>query len=108
MNEIITPFITKTGGINYFVFGKDQHSYEAFIQQDFSQENNIASLEMEERIYQTKVDIKVLGYIIGQDKNQDQPKIVVRENAVEAKMPRERVQLGDIPDHGEKDIFYRE
>jgi hypothetical protein len=108
MNEIVTPFITKTGGINYFAFGKDQHQYEGFIQQDFSQENNVASLEVEERMYQTKIDIKVLGYIIGQDKNQEQPKIVVRENAVEYKMPRERVMLGDIPEHSSKGPFYRE
>ena len=108
MNEIVTPFITKTGGINYFTFGKNQHSYEAFIQQEFSQENNVASLESEERIYQTKVDIKVLGYIIGQDKNQDQPKIVVRENAVDNKMPRERVMVGDIPERKIKGSFYRE
>tara|TARA_Y100000034_G_C6888557_1_gene408359 strand:+ start:978 stop:1844 length:867 start_codon:yes stop_codon:yes gene_type:complete len=108
MNEIVTPFITRTGGINYFTFGKDQHSYEAFIQQDFSQENNVASLEVEERIYLTKVDIKVLGYIIGQDKNQEQPKIVVRENAVDYKMPRERVMVGDIPTHSTKGPFYRE
>ena len=86
MNEIVTPFITRTGGVNYFVFKKDGHSYEAFIQQDFTQDNNVASLEAEERKYQTKIDIKVLGYIIGEDKNQEQPKIVVRENALDYKM----------------------
>ena len=112
MNEILTPFITKTGGINYFVFGKDQHRYEAFIQQDFSQENNISSLEAEERTYQTKIDIKVLGYIIGDDKNQESPKIVVRENAVDVKIPRERVITEDSPEavhaRSGKETFYRD
>tara|TARA_Y100001973_G_scaffold35361_1_gene53269 strand:- start:1668 stop:2537 length:870 start_codon:yes stop_codon:yes gene_type:complete len=107
MNEIVTPFITKTGGVNYFVFKKDGHTYEAFIQQDFSQDNNVSNLEAEERKYQTKVDIKVLGYLIGEDKNQDQPKIVVRENAVDYKMPRERVITEDSPELGDKDTFYR-
>jgi len=112
MNEIITPFITKTGGINYFVFGEDDHRYEAFIQQDFSQENNVSTLEAEERIYQTKVEIKALGYLIGEGKNQEQPKIIVRENAVDVKMPRERVITKDSPeavhiDSG-KESFYRE
>jgi hypothetical protein len=107
MNEIVTPFITKTGGVNYFVFKKDGHTYEAFIQQDFSQENNVSNLEADERKYQTKVDIKVLGYIIGEGKNQEQPKIVIRENAVDFKMPRERVITEDSPELGDKDTFYR-
>jgi len=108
MNEMITPFITKTGGINYFLLTKDDHRYESFIQQDFSQENNVSSLETDERMYQTKVEIKVLGYLIGEGKNQEQPKIVIRENAVEVKTPRERVIVGDIPEHIDKRGFYRD
>jgi len=108
MNEMITPFITKTGGINYFLLKKDDHRYESFIQQDFSQENNVSSLESDERMYQTKVEIKVLGYLIGEGKNQEQPKIVIRENAVEVKIPRERVIVGDIPEHIDKRGFYRD
>jgi hypothetical protein len=59
-------------------------------------------------MYQADINIKVLGYIIGEDKNQEQPKIVIRENAVEAKMPRERVMTGDEPEHIDKRGFYRE
>ena len=44
--------------------------------------------------------IKVLGYLVGADKNGEQPNIVVRENAVEIKTPRERVQLDEEPDWG--------
>lgn len=102
MNDMLVPFITRTGGINYFVFGKDQHSYEAFIEGDFTQGNNLSTLETDERMYESTINIKVLGYLIGDDKNQDQPKIIVRENAVSIKMPRERVIVGDIPDHIEK------
>ena len=57
-------------------------------------------------MYQTTINIKVLGYLIGQDVNQDQPKIVVRENAVSVKMPRERVVMSDDPEHDD-DAFYR-
>ena len=106
MNEIITPFITKPGGINHFVIRKDQHFYEAFVQQSFAQSNNISSLGESERSYQTTVNIQVLGYLIGQGDNQDQPKVVVRENAVEFRMPRERVITGDDPEHDD-DAFYR-
>ena len=108
MNEMLTPFITKTGGINYTVIEKNNHRYEAFIQQGFTQENNNANLEAEERTYKTKVDIKILGYLIGEDKNQEQPKIVIRENAVEVKIPRERVIMGDSPELNDKNAFYRE
>ena len=52
--------------------------------------------------------VKVLGYLIGADKNQKQPKIVVRESATEIALPRERVMVGDIPEHIDKEGFYRE
>jgi hypothetical protein len=48
-----------------------------------------------------------LGYIIGDDKNQDQPKIIRRQNAVEVKIPREHVIVGDINEFIKKG-FYRE
>ena len=35
---------------------------------------------------------------MGADKNNEQPNIVIRENAVEVKIPNERVILGDVPD----------
>ena len=102
MNDMLAPFITRTGGINYFVFGDDQHSYEAFIEGDFSQGNNLSTLETDEKMYETTIDIRALGYLIGDDKNQDQPKMVVRENRVDVKVTRERVMVGDIPDHIER------
>ena len=43
--------------------------------------------------------MKVLAYLIGGDKNQDTPKTVIRENAVEVKIGRERTILSDEIDH---------
>jgi len=108
MNEMMTPFMTRTGNINHFVAYKDGHNYEGFIQQDFENGGNAADLGTSEKIYSTKVNIRVLGYLIGEDKNAEQPKIVVRENAVEVKIPRERVIYGDIPEHIDERGFYRE
>ena len=34
MNDLIAPFITTTGQINSFLFEKDGHRFEAFIQQE--------------------------------------------------------------------------
>ena len=99
MNEVLQPFIVNTGGINYKVMiGHDGHRYETFMDQNFSATNNLTELGDETRIYETKITLNVLGYLVGSDKNQEQPTVVVRENAVEVKIPRERVILGDVPD----------
>jgi len=108
MNEIVTPFITRTGAINSFLLERNDHQYEAFIQQDFAQENNVSSLDIAERTYQTKVTINVLGYLIGDDKNEERPRVVIRENAVQVKIQRERVITGDEVVHTAKTGFYVE
>jgi len=108
INEMLAPFITRPGNVNYFPIRKDGHLYEVFPEPDFVQENNVAALETEERKYKTTVSMRVLGYLVGDDKNQESPKIVIRENAVEVKIPREHVILGDPLDHIGKKGFYRE
>tara|TARA_R110000824_G_scaffold46332_3_gene133344 strand:- start:4355 stop:5215 length:861 start_codon:yes stop_codon:yes gene_type:complete len=108
MNELMTPFATKTGGINYFMAFHDGHRFESFIQSDFTQDNNASSMEVEHRKYETKIDIKTLGYVIGEDANEEQPKIVIRENPVEFKFPRERTMTQDEVEHLDKRGFYRE
>ena len=99
INEIITPFMTKTGAVNYFLIEKDNHRFEVFIDSDYALNNNAASLLEDARGYETEINFKVIGYIIGADKNEERPKIVRRENAVDIKIPAERVILGDIPEH---------
>lgn len=99
MNEIFTPFITYPGQINNFFINRDGHKFEGFIENDFSLENNISNLGEEERNFKTTINIKVLGYLVGLDKNDNQPKITIRENAVEFKFTRERVIVGDKKDY---------
>ena len=65
MNDLMQPFLTSTGQINSFTFKRDGHTYEAFIQQDFSMKNNTTNIGEEERMFETKVTIKVLGYLVG-------------------------------------------
>ena len=108
LNEIVSPFAVYTGNIKHFIISSDHHDYEAFFEADLSPKSNAASLQTEERKYETFINIKVLGYLIGADKNQKQPKIVVRESVVEIVLPREHVILGDIPIHIDKEGFYRE
>ena len=108
MNEMLTPFITRTNTINAFPLRRDGHFYEGFIQQQFQQNNNVSNLSAEERTYQTTVQIKVLAYIVGEGDNQERPKIVKRENFVDVKIPREKVIHGDINEYLYKNGFYRE
>ena len=99
LNEALSPFITRTGGINYFTIQKDGHTYDAFIDDDFGLESTVQDISEEERMYQSNISLRVLGHIIGEGKNQEQPKIVVRENPVQIRFLRERVMVGDIPEH---------
>jgi len=108
MNEMISPFVTNTGGINYFPMSRNGHFYEAFIQADYGVENNIFSMGEEERTFQTKVEIKVLGYLIGDGSNESQPFNVVRENPVELRITREKPMLGEKPESTDVTKKYRE
>ena len=91
INEMLTPFITQTGQINSFYIRADGHKFEAFLPQDFAQNNNVATLGDSERTFETKIDIRVLGYLMGADKNDERPRVSFRENAVEVRIPREHV-----------------
>ena len=95
MNDLVTPLATLTGNINSLLIYNSGHQYEAFIQQDFAQSNNMSNLGEDERMFQTKVEIKVLGYLVGDGKNDESPKIVTKETIVEIKLIRERSILGD-------------
>ena len=106
MNHLVTPFITRPGAVNYILLNSDEgHRYEAFIQQDFSQDNNYSSFTSEERKLETSLNINVLGYLIGDDVNQIKPKMVIRENAVEFKMSKERIALQDEIDHANGKLY---
>ena len=109
MNELVRAFISNTGNSRMpSRIERDGHKFEAFIQESYDFNNNVSSMEMEQRNYETNITIEVLGYIIGEGENQERPKIVVRENAVEIKIPRERVIYGDIPNHIDDRGFYKE
>lgn len=108
MNDLMTPFITRTGQLNSFLFSEDGHRYEAFIEQNFSENKNTTNLNEDERMFETKISIKVLGYLIGDGLNREKPQITIRENAVEVKISRERVITGDKTPWKKKNNDYRE
>ena len=69
--------------------------YEAFFGEDYTMSNNISNYESNERKYETSIDLNVYGYLIGDEKNQRQPRVVKRENAVQIRFARERIVVQD-------------
>ncbi len=57
--------------------------------------NNISNYETNERKYETSIGLNVFGYLIGDGKNQKQPRAVRRENAVQIRFARERIVVQD-------------
>ena len=107
MNEMMTPFLNAGLGINYWTLHRNGHTYEAFLQSDFSPENNVLDYGEEERRYETKLNIKVLGYLIGNGPNDEKPKIQWRQNFVDVKVGRERVITGETNEF-DIDLDYRD
>jgi hypothetical protein len=91
MNDLTQPFMTRTGQINSFVMRRNGHLYEAFIDQGFTQSNNVANLGENERQFTSEVKIRVLGYLIGEGNSDDRPIVTKEENIVEVVFPRETV-----------------
>ena len=98
MNDMMTPFIGRTGQINSFVMRKNGHLYEAFIEQDFVHSNNVNNLGEDVRMFTSEITIRVLGYLIGEGINDDRPIVRIDENTVEYQFPQETVMPnGKIP-----------
>jgi len=91
MNDLAQPFMTRTGQINSFVMRRNGHIYEAFIDQGFNQSNNVANLAEDERQFTSEINIKVLGYLIGEGNSDDRPIVTKEESIVEIAFPRESI-----------------
>lgn len=97
MNDLLAPFIARTGQINSFVMKRNGHLYEAFIDKGFKHGNNVANLNEDMRMFSTEISIRVLGYLIGEGKNDDRQLIRFDENAVEITFPQENTAPPGVP-----------
>lgn len=97
MNDLVAPFIARTGQINSFVMRRNGHIYEAFIDSTFAHNNNVATLNEEERRFTTDIKIKVLGYLMGEGDSDDREIVKIEENFVEVTFPRETIPLPGEP-----------
>ena len=92
MNDILPLFITERK--RNFIVENNGYRYEAFVESDYSI-NNSKDLGSEERMFTAKATIKILGYLTGNNSNDDEPFIQRKESIVEVKLSRERVIVGD-------------
>tara|TARA_Y100001938_G_C8097538_1_gene439148 strand:- start:1887 stop:2747 length:861 start_codon:yes stop_codon:yes gene_type:complete len=91
MNDMLTPFARVSNAHHRVILTHNHNQYEGFIGADFGVKNTIVNYESNERKYEATVPIEVIGYLIGDGKNQTQPRVVRRENAVQIRFARERV-----------------
>ena len=115
MNTLLTPFISAHSPMGrnhkYFTLTHDNHMFEGFIDGTFSNDNNAAKLDEEERIFNSVVNIEILGYLIGGAENENSDLTRKIESIVDVKIPRERVIIGDTFERTNKtgtDPFYKE
>ena len=99
MNDLMIPFMTKPGTVNAIMIHEEDHRYEGFIGQNINQNSNISNYGSEERRFDTTIPIQIVGYLVGEGPNREKPFYAIRENAVEVKIPRERISLSEVPEH---------
>ena len=91
MNELLLPFATRPGTINYVKLTSGEHKYDGFIQDQYSSQDNLNNFSSEERKFEVKINLKVVGYLVGQARNREKNYFTIRENFVEVKLPKETV-----------------
>lgn len=95
MNDLVSSFISITGNRNSDLIDNDGWQYEIFIESDYAESKNVDNLAEEERMFETKVQIKTLGYLIGEGTNRIIPQYAVRETRAQIRITKERVIVGD-------------
>ena len=108
MNNLVVPFINIGDYAKMVKISNDGHFYEAFFDGTFATTNTVSNMTTSERTYQTNITVGVIGYLIGEGENQIRAKVIKRENAVELKIPREKVIIGDVQQLPDSSGFYRD
>lgn len=91
INDLVLPFATRPGTINYVKLVSGEHKYEGFIQDQYQSQDNLGNFSADERKFETKISMKVVGYLVGQAHNREKNYFTIRENFVEVKLPKETV-----------------
>lgn len=79
MNELMSPFLAKTGQIWSFTIVHEGHRYETFIEQTITDNKNTSNLGQDERKFEAQVKLRVLGYLTTEGENRSRPHYAKRE-----------------------------
>ena len=97
MNEIISKISTDLNNINYFVKDRNNHQFEGFIGEKFSNNSNSDEMAEEERYFETSLDVKMRGHIMSN--NGKTPNVTIRESASDIVFTDEIVFKGSIDEY---------
>jgi len=105
MNELLQPFLTRTGSTKYFLIERDGYKYESFIDGQISSRNATADMATEERKYISEITIKVLVNLLSDGVNERTKVIKTYENPVELKLNKDRVSINSRNTQNQSTIF---
>lgn len=110
INDIVAPFQRSIIPYNTGVFTIKYNGfkYEVFMDKDVAFTTNSPEIAENEKVYEAKISIKVLGFTTTSQSTQTTPNIVKREGPAKIRIQRERVIVGDINDLGDSDTPFRE
>jgi hypothetical protein len=93
MNELLQPFLTRTGSTKYFLIERDGYKYESFIDGQISSRNATGDMATEERKYISEITIKVLVNLLSDGVNEKTKVIKTYENPVELKLNKDKISI---------------
>ena len=110
INEMIAPFQRFAYPYNsgIFTIHYDGFKFEAFIPKETNFASNATDLGENEKLYEAKFSITVLGFTTTSDVSQTTPNLVYREGPAKFRLNRERTIIGDINNIGDIDTPFRE
>jgi hypothetical protein len=103
VQRAVTPYNSQVFEVRYGGF-----KYEAFMPKETGFTTNSSQTGEEEKVYEAKFLLEVLGFTTTAQLGQTTPTIVRRDGPTKVRIQRERVILGDINYYGDEDTPFRE
>lgn len=93
MNELVQPFLARTGSTKYFLIERNGYKYECFIDGQITSRNTVSEMTTEERKYTSDITIKVLVNLLTEGVNERTKIIKTYQNPVELKLNKDKIAI---------------